>query len=106
MLVNVIGYACSGDRTLIHAEIESLRVRDFSQNFHGVCGELSHLTSLLNCQFGQLCDMAIGTNQKMTRVIRIEIEDNVIMLRASNDKSRFIITGWDLAEGATDLIST
>jgi hypothetical protein len=50
--------------------------------------------------------MAIGTDQKMTRVIRIEIEDYVVMVRTSNDKSRFIITGWDLAEGTTDLIST
>jgi hypothetical protein len=67
--------------------------------------DICNLMALFGGEFGEICDVAIGTDQEVSWVIGIEIHHNVCTHTAMNNQTLFITQRWDSAEWARNVIS-
>ena len=77
MLVQVRRDAGAGARSLVHAEVEALRLADRPEGAHRRLRQPGHLVGLRLVEIGVVGDMAVRADHQVARCVRIEVEDGV-----------------------------
>jgi hypothetical protein len=80
------GDACSADVTLVHPKVEPVRSKGFLQRNDGLLGQVCQLIGLFSGEVDITSDMAIGAHQRVSRVIRVEIQHGERVCAASHDQ--------------------
>jgi nitrate reductase gamma subunit len=73
VLVKVISNTGTGNFTLVHANVEALRLGNLAQNLHCLLGQLSHFTGFLWSRLIEVWNVSVGANQQVPRVVRKKI---------------------------------
>jgi len=85
MLMQMRGNPGTGERALVHADVESVRARHLPKGLHAALGEFRELTSLLGSEVRVVRDVAVGADEHVPGVVRVEIHDREYPCTAGDD---------------------
>ena len=104
MLVQVVGDPGTGDRSLVHPDVEPMGTAHRPHGAHRRLGEHPELGDLLDGEVGVVGHVPVRDQHEVAGVVRVQVEHCVGDLPALYDQAFVVVHLRDAAERAVDLI--